>query len=112
MTNLGTTNHFEVEIETGPVSLVKKDQKCSFCGTCFATGWWRGAEDVFCCPTCATRTLPKLIADSLNYNNAEFGDSPIKIRDKIFLEFLYAYSLNLRRAWKNTQKNAIAAALK
>jgi hypothetical protein len=48
------------------------DAKCSICGS-HPTAMWRGVSDVFICPGCAVDVLPRLIADALTPDDAQYG---------------------------------------
>lgn len=72
-------------------SLISSDEKCHICGENQATGYWSGAQGMFCvCAECAKDFLPILIADALEHiDNIDYTGRNFKHIEMVFWKAAY-----------------------
>src|SRR5262245_40883683 len=80
-------------------------RKCSFCGNSHPVAYWRGARTIATCLTCATHTIPKLVADAF-VGAAPIGMAPTKVQDYLrsfHVEFWCAVAIAMEQKLKRTE---------
>ena len=83
----------------GDVDDMYAGKRCRLCGNDHPAAMWRGEMDIFVCTTCAIDVLPRLIADAVVSDHADFTsvlEDKNRI-DKAFWEAVACRALSLGR---------------
>jgi hypothetical protein len=80
--------------ETSGSTRMHTGAKCSFCNEGIPTGYWTGRTDVYACPRCAVKVLPRLIADAATQSQLE---DVFSFREKVEKELMIGLAIAASR---------------